>query len=143
MAPEVFFSVCYGQRAPPAAIQALHTFHPAVLDGFCRHRVQSAPYPGIVAEEGKSVRGIYATGLTEANMAKLTDYEGSEYALETVKVKLDGGEKAEGEVKETTTYVFLHPEELERVEWDFEEFREKQMKFWTRNGYCEGLMDGL
>ncbi|XWX02053.1 hypothetical protein V2A60_010085 [Cordyceps javanica] len=136
MAPEVFFSVCYGTKSPPAAIQALHTFTPAVLDGFCRHRVQYADYPGIIPEPGQSVRGVYVTGLTAANMQKLDDYEGREYRLDPVRVQLDGA--AEGEDKETKTYVYLHPKELEMREWDFEEFKRDRMKLWTRNGYCEG-----
>ncbi|KAM3458245.1 hypothetical protein MY5147_002404 [Beauveria neobassiana] len=139
MAPEIFFSVCYGTSSPPAAIQALHTFSPAVLNDFCRHRVQFADYPGIVPETGQSVRGIYVTGLTTANMQKLDHYEGSEYRLETVKVRLDGENKgAAGKEVETRTYVFLKPKELEKREWDFEEFKRDKMKMWTRNGYCEG-----
>lgn len=134
MAPEVFFSVCYGTKAPPAAIQALHTFAPAVLDGFCRHRVRYADYPGIVPQPGRSVRGLYVTGLTTANMQKLDDYESKEYRLDTVRVRLDGDE----EDTETRTYVFLFPKELEDREWDFEEFKRDRMKLWTRNGYCEG-----
>ncbi len=135
MAPEVFFSVCYGTKSPPAAIQALHTFTPAVLDGFCRHRVQYGDYPGIVPEAGQSVRGVYATGLTTANMQKLNDYEGNEYRLDTVRVRLDGAEAADTETK---TYVFLFPKQLEAGEWDFEAFKRDRMKLWTRNGYCEG-----
>ncbi|OAA43416.1 AIG2-like protein [Beauveria brongniartii RCEF 3172] len=138
MAPEVFFSVCYGTKSPPAAIQALHTFSPAVLDDFCRHRVQYADYPGIVPEPGQSVRGIYVTGLTTANMQKLDHYEGIEYRLETVKVRLDGVEEGASKEVETKTYVFLKPKELEKREWDFEEFKRDKMKLWTRNGYCEG-----
>ncbi|OAR00992.1 hypothetical protein LLEC1_05350 [Akanthomyces lecanii] len=134
MAPEVFFSVCYGTKSPPAAIQALHTFAPAVLGDYCRHRVQYADYPGIVPQAGASVRGVYVTGLTTANMKKLDDYEGSEYRLDTVKVRLDGDEQD----TETKTYVFLFPKELEDGEWDFEEFKRDRMKLWTRNGYCEG-----
>lgn len=135
MAPEVFFSVCYGEKAPPAAIQKLHTFADAVLDGFCRHRVQFADYPAILREEGQSVRGIYVTGLTDANMQKLDHYEGSEYVLEDVQVRLEsGGEK---EMKQTKTYVFLYPKDIEEKEWDFEAFKKDKLKFWTRNGYCE------
>lgn len=146
MAPEVFFSVCYGTKAPPAAIQALHTFTPAVLHDFCRHRVQYADYPGIIPESGHSVRGVYVTGLTSANMKRLDDYEGSEYRLDTVRVRLDrggegggGAEAQDGEEEvETKTYVYLRPKELEMREWDFEEFKRDRMKLWTRNGYCEG-----
>ncbi|PFH57460.1 hypothetical protein XA68_15034 [Ophiocordyceps unilateralis] len=88
MAPEIFFSVCYGTRRPPQPIRDLHTFTPAILDGHCRHRVQLADYPAIVPEKDHSVRGIYATGLTDANMHKLDLFEGDEYERVEVQVQL-------------------------------------------------------
>ncbi|KAF5002658.1 hypothetical protein FGRMN_196 [Fusarium graminum] len=137
MAPEVFFTVCYGDRNPPQVIKDMHTFTPAILEGYCRHRVQYADYPGVVAEKGHTVLGVYATGLTDANMNKLDIFEGSEYIKETVKVKLlnkDGTNPAKQEVKETSVYVYMKPEHLEKVEWDFEEFRKQKMQNWTRGG---------
>uniref|UniRef100_A0A8H7K8C2 Putative gamma-glutamylcyclotransferase n=1 Tax=Bionectria ochroleuca TaxID=29856 RepID=A0A8H7K8C2_BIOOC len=103
MAPEVFFTVCYGTSKPPQAYQAMHTFTPATLDGYCRHRVQFADYPGIIPEEGCSVRGVYATGLTDANMHKLDYFEGSEYKKVNVKVKLlkNEGERRSREKRRT------------------------------------------
>ncbi|KAM0264281.1 hypothetical protein ACHAQJ_000770 [Trichoderma viride] len=138
MAPEVFFSVCYGDREPPKAIQDLHTFTPAILDGYCRHRVRFADYPAIIAEEGHCVRGMYATGLTEANLQKLDDFEGNEYERINTKVRLlkwVGDKEVEGDLKEASVYVFLNADELEKREWDFEEFREKKMKLWTRGDW--------
>ncbi|KAM0435370.1 hypothetical protein ACHAPT_003464 [Fusarium lateritium] len=137
MAPEVFFSVCYGDKDPHKMIQELHTFTPAKLEGYCRHRVQWADYPGVVPEEGHTVLGVYATGLTDANIHKLDSFEGSEYTKKAVQVKLvkkDGDKTTEGEIKETTVYVYNNPNNLEKVEWDFEEFRKSKMQFWTRNG---------
>ncbi|CAH0059032.1 unnamed protein product [Clonostachys solani] len=134
MAPEVFYSVCYGTSKPPQAYQAMHTFTPATLDGYCRHRVQFADYPGIVPEEGCSVRGVYATGLTDANMQKLDHFEGSEYKKVNVKVKLvknEGGKEVEGEEKDAVVYVFLSAEDLDKVEWDFEHFRKEKMGMWA------------
>ncbi|KAL6691543.1 AIG2-like family domain-containing protein [Trichoderma pleuroticola] len=139
MAPEVFFSVCYGDKQPPQAIQDLHTFTPAILDGYCRHRVQYADYPAIVAEEGHCVRGMYATGLTEANLQKLDIFEGSEYKRINTKVKLlklEGEKEVEGEVKEASVYVFLNANDLEKREWDFEEFRQQKMQMWTRGDWA-------
>ncbi|EHK20061.1 uncharacterized protein TRIVIDRAFT_68637 [Trichoderma virens Gv29-8] len=139
MAPEVFFSVCYGDKQPPKAIQDLHTFTPAILDGYCRHRVQYADYPAIVAEEGHSVRGMYATGLTEANMQKLDIFEGNEYKRINTKVrllKMEGEKEVDGEVKEASVYVFLNPNDLEKREWDYEEFRQQKMKLWTRGDWA-------
>ncbi|KAH7008351.1 AIG2-like family-domain-containing protein [Ilyonectria destructans] len=135
MAPEVFFSVCYGDKNPPQVIKDMHTFTPAILDGYCRHRVQFADYPGIIAEEGHTVLGIYATGLTDANIEKLDYFEGSEYNRENVKVKLvkkDGDAISGGEHKETSVYVFNQPDFLEKKEWDFAQFRAEKMAYWTR-----------
>ncbi|KAM5516010.1 AIG2-like family protein [Fusarium oxysporum f. sp. phaseoli] len=137
MAPEVFFTVCYGNRDPPKAIKDMHTFTPAILDGYCRHRVESADYPAVVPEKGHTVLGIYATGLTDGNVDKLDMFEGSEYFKEKVKVKLlnkDGTAPEKGEAKETFVYVFNNPDHLEKGEWDFEEFRKSKMKNWTRAG---------
>lgn len=139
MAPEVFYSVCYGTTNPPDVIKSLHTFTPAILHGYCRHRVRFADYPGVIAEEGQSVRGIYATGLTDANMHKLDHFEGSEYELVKATVKLlgkaDGKEEAveTGEEREAGVYVFKYPDDLERAEWDFEYFRRQKMRTWIRD----------
>ena len=138
MAPEVFYSVCYGSSDPPDAFKSLHTLTPAVLHGYCRHRVKGADYPGVIAEEGHSVRGVFATGLTDANMDKLDRFEGSEYKRENVKVKLlekIDGEDVEGDEKDVIAYVFLYPEFLERVEWDFAEFRRDKLKQWARGDW--------
>lgn len=128
MAPEVFFSAVYGAMNPGKVFEDLHTFHPGVLDGYVRHRVKWADYPGIIPQEGESVRGVYATGLTEANMIKLDQFEGTEYVKETAKVRLvDTGEEVE-----TTVYVYQNPEELEAKEWDFEHFKREKLALWSR-----------
>ncbi|KAF5689422.1 hypothetical protein FDENT_4442 [Fusarium denticulatum] len=147
MAPEVFFTVCYGDRDPPKAIKDMHTFTPAILDGYCRHRVECADYPAVVPEKGHSVLGIYATGLTDGNVDKLDMFEGSEYFKEKVKVKVlnkDGTTPEKEETKETFVYVFDNPDHLEKGEWDFEEFRKSKMKNWTRAGlgFGEDIPEG-
>ncbi|KAG9250890.1 AIG2-like family-domain-containing protein [Emericellopsis atlantica] len=137
MAREVFYSVCYGQSDPPAAFKKMHTFSPALLEGYCRHRVQYADYPGIIAEEDHRVMGVYVTGLTDANMVKLDYFEGSEYKRQKVKVQLldaEDGKPVEGEEKEAVTYVYMDPKGLEHKEWDFEQFRKDKLRFWIRDG---------
>ncbi|KAF9768765.1 hypothetical protein IL306_013896 [Fusarium sp. DS 682] len=137
MAPEVFFTVCFNDRDPPQAIKDMYTFAPAILDGYCRHRVRWADYPAVVPEKGQSVLGIYATGLTDANIGRLDDFEGSEYFKEKVKVKVlnkNGTAPKKEVIKETFVYIFNNPEGLEKREWDFEEFRKSKMKSWTRGG---------
>ncbi|PHH92308.1 hypothetical protein CDD83_8022 [Cordyceps sp. RAO-2017] len=145
MAPEIFFSVCFGDPSPPKVIRELYTFTAAILDGYCRHCVQLADYPGIIPEQGRSVRGVYATGLTDANMEKLDHFEGSEYERVQVQVRLLGrkGDDAGGEEKKASVYVFRHPDDLERAEWDFEAFRRDKMESWTRQrwDYIDGTVD--
>lgn len=128
MAPEVFFSAVYGAMNPGKVFEDLHTFHPGVLDGYVRHRVKWADYPGVVPQAGASVRGVYATGLTDANMRKLDDFEGVEYVKEVAKIRLVDT----GEVREATVYVYQHPGELEEGEWDFEHFKREKLALWSR-----------
>ncbi|KAH8177247.1 gamma-glutamyl cyclotransferase, AIG2-like domain-containing protein [Sarocladium implicatum] len=138
MAPEVFFSVCYGDSNPPKVIQNLHTFIPAILHDHCRHRVRFADYPGVIPEPGHSVRGILATGLTDANVAKLDVFEGSDYLRKKTSIKLlkkENGKEVEGTAEEAWVYLFKDPEDLEKVEWDFEEFRREKMRNWTRGDW--------
>ncbi|KZL82071.1 aig2-like family protein [Colletotrichum incanum] len=145
MEPKVFFTVVQGNGNPPQAIKDLYTFTPAVLTGYTRHRVQFADYPGMIPEDGGSVLGIYATGLTDANVTKLDFFEGSEYEKKIVKVKVRGGEnggEGEEEQKEATAYIYKRPEFLERREWSFDEFRKDKMHVWTRESYVfEGCDD--
>ncbi|KAI0019633.1 AIG2-like family-domain-containing protein [Xylariomycetidae sp. FL0641] len=143
MAPEVFFTVCYRFSTEDVSIlKSLHQFQPALLHGYCRRRVKSADYPGITPDAGHEVRGTYVTGLTDANIYHLDRFEGDEYERKKVKVRLlskTGDDKGRGNVEgdevECEVYVFLHSDELEDREWDFEEFRTQKMKRWTREDY--------
>ncbi|KAL2760647.1 hypothetical protein ACRALDRAFT_1059578 [Sodiomyces alcalophilus JCM 7366] len=143
MDSRVFFRVVHGDSYPPEVIRNLYTFTPAILSDFCRHRVQSADYPGIIPEEGCTVRGIYITGLTDANVDKLDYFEGNEYERRTVKVRLlekvgddaTGEGRVEGEERTAETYVFLYPDRIERGEWDFEHFRRERLRYWAREEF--------
>lgn len=140
MEPRVFFRVTHGLSNPPDAIKALYTFTPAVLHGYCRHRVQGEDYPAIIAEAGQSVLGTFVTGLTDANVAKLDSFEGSEYDREDVTLKLvvkAGDAQGEGQVlgeeRKSTAYIFNNPERVEKGEWDFEHFRKEKLHKWARD----------
>jgi hypothetical protein len=142
MAPEVLFTVLYNTARPVDAIRQLHELTPAVLEGYCRHRVKFADYPGIIPEDNSSVLGLYVTGLTEANMQKLDYFEGSEYERTMVKVKLRRGSGDELKIEENKaySYVFLYPHRLEKGEWNFEQFHKEKMSRWTRADYIfEGV----
>ncbi|CAK7227394.1 hypothetical protein SBRCBS47491_006554 [Sporothrix bragantina] len=156
MAPEVFFTVCYRDGRPPAAIANGHVFRSAVLPGFTRHRVQNQEYPGIIEDDtpGACVRGMLVSGVTDGNQHHLDFFEGSEYERRTVEVVLDAAgdepkktetetetekDKDAAETKKETAmaqvYVFKYPDLLERREWDFEEFRREKMHKWSRAEY--------
>lgn len=141
MVPDVFFSVCFGTKNPAPPIQALYTFTPAILHGYCRRRVRGADYPGIIEDAARTVFGTYVTGLTRANMQRLDYFEGGQYERRTVVVKLlekvgdvKGEGNVEGEERRANVYVFLEESELEEREWDLEEFRREKMRYWTRGG---------
>ncbi|KAF5523888.1 Protein AIG2 C [Colletotrichum aenigma] len=141
MEPKVFFTVTQGDGKPAQAIKDLYTFTPAVLHDYTRHRVNKADYPGMIPEKGGSVLGIYATGLTDVNVMKLDFFEGGEYEKKVVTVKVRGADGKE-EDKPTTAYIYKRPENLDRREWSFEEFRKDKMHVWTRESYVfEGCDD--
>lgn len=124
MAPEVFYTVCFGGKDVPESITKLYTFTPAILHGYCRRRVRFAQYPGIIEDADHQVFGMFVTGLTRANMAKLDYFEGSQYVRKTVQVKLltkvgntKGEGNVEGEERSAEVYVFLDARELEDQEW--------------------------
>lgn len=71
MEPLVFFTICYNKKNPPDDIKARHTFKPAVLHDYCRHRLWGVDYPGMIEEPGKAVFGVVVDGITKANMEKL------------------------------------------------------------------------
>ena len=104
--------------------------------------MQYADYPGITLDPDHEVRGMYVTGLTDANMHHLDIFEGSDYVRKTVKARLltkvgddKGNGNVEGEEVECEVYVYLNKSSLEDREWDFEEFRTQKMKSWTREDY--------
>ncbi|KAH9909804.1 AIG2-like family-domain-containing protein [Xylariomycetidae sp. FL2044] len=143
MAAEVFFTVCYRSSVEDVAtLKGLHKFQPAILHGYCRRRVEYCDYPGIIPDPEHEVRGMYVTGLTDANMYHLDSFEGSEYERKKVKVRLlskVGDEKGQGNVEgeevECEVYVYKNPIDLEDREWDYKDFRENKMKNWTREDY--------
>ncbi len=124
MVPDVFYSVCYRSKDVPEAIAKLHTFHPAILRGYCRRRVKFADYPGIIEDKAHNVFGTFATGLTKANIAKLDYFEGSQYERRTVTVKLleesgdvDGEANVEEAERKAEAYVYLKKHGLEEKLW--------------------------
>lgn len=142
MAPEVFFTVCYRDHRPPAAIVKGHVFHSAILPGFTRHRVKYQEYPGIIEDDtpGACVRGMLVSGVTDGNQHQLDYFEGSEYERRTVEVVLDDGKdqavkSGKKKTAKAQVYVYKYHDNLERREWDFDVFRREKMHKWARADY--------
>ncbi|KAJ5689269.1 disease resistance protein Aig2 [Penicillium macrosclerotiorum] len=95
MAPQILHRVVHGHPDPEPWQKAMLRFQPAVLNGYRRHRVRGADYPGIVpatepsppgCSSVASVLGTLVSGLTDGDIHRLDMFEGSEYTRETVHV---------------------------------------------------------
>jgi len=142
MAREILYRVCYGPnqvgKDPVATMLAENlSIRPAILHNYCRHRVRDCDYPGIIPEKGQSVRGTYVTGLTDGDMYRLDTFEGSEYSKQKVKVEvLEDDSHSSGQEMEANTYVFTAGDDLlEKIEWNYDEFRAEKLHRWTGESY--------
>lgn len=137
MAPQVLYRVLFGLSKLPKAQREQLTIVPALLHSYCRHKVFMADYPGIIPQEGKSVLGVYVTGLDNRNISRLDTFEGGQYRRVKVKVRLLEGVHnmqiggTEGDEVEAETYVFKDKYDLMEEEWDFQEFVKEKMWRWT------------
>ncbi|TIA48337.1 hypothetical protein D6C79_04150 [Aureobasidium pullulans] len=140
MAKEVLFQVIFGTSTVSKYNIQTVTQTPAILHNHKRSRVQHCDYPGVIPSEGHSVRGTYVTGLTDGDIYRLDMFEGSQYELKTVRVRLlktEGDEatgegNVEGEEMETQTYIWIDDKErLEDKEWDYATFRKEKLHRWA------------
>jgi gamma-glutamylcyclotransferase (GGCT)/AIG2-like uncharacterized protein YtfP len=146
MAKEVLFNVIFGTSTVSRYNIQTVTQTPAILHDHKRSRVKYCDYPGVIPQEGHSVRGTYVTGLTDGDIYRLDMFEGSQYELQTVRVRLlksEGDEatgkgNVEGEEVETQTYIWTsNHESLEDKEWDYATFRKEKLARWS-GGEPEG-----
>jgi gamma-glutamylcyclotransferase (GGCT)/AIG2-like uncharacterized protein YtfP len=107
---EDIMSAVAGVRAAPCS---------ATLDGYRRHPVIGAEYPGMVARAGHQVRGVLYLDLPPAAWPRLDRFEGEEYERRIVEVVL-----ADGTVTRAWTYVFRDElaSRLGDGDWDFARF---------------------
>jgi hypothetical protein len=137
MSPQVLYRVLFGFAKPTKAKQHQLTIVPAILHSYCRHKVRMCDYPGIIPQEGKSVLGVYVTGLDDQNIWRLDIFEGYQYRRDKVKVKLleeaHGTEngRIEGQEVEAETYVFLDKDDLMDEEWSYDEFVKEKIHRWV------------
>lgn len=72
------------RRLPPSA------FVPARLSGYVRRRAAGKSYPILVRRRGGEVDGMVVGGLTAADAARLSAYEGPNYRVSMLPVRLQG-----------------------------------------------------
>lgn len=72
-------------RTPP------RPFRPAVLDGYLRVFRKGRSYPVLVPAGGESVPGRLVEGLGEGDARRLDAFEGPEYTLREIRVRLPRG----------------------------------------------------
>ena len=72
------------RRLPPSA------FQPAQLSGYVRRRAVGKTYPMVARRRGGSVIGAMVGGLTARDAARLAAYEGSNYRLASLAVRVKG-----------------------------------------------------
>ncbi|CCX09738.1 Similar to AIG2-like protein; acc. no. Q9FIX2 [Pyronema omphalodes CBS 100304] len=131
MAPEVLYRVIYGTNTPEKWQKANLKIVPAILHGYCRHQVQYADYPGIIAEDGKSVKGTYVTGLNGQDVRRLDLFEGTEYERIVVTANLIKSDGTDGKEVQAHSYIYKNEAGLVKQEWNFDEFVKDKMHRWT------------
>jgi len=133
MATPVLYRVIYGTVTPESWRNGSLRVRPALLPSYCRYHVKNADYPGVVPEDGKSVRGTCVEGLTRMDIWRLDTFEGIEYARKMVRVKiLDKKGNETGEEKEAATYEWTAGRgNLEDREWDFHHFVKEKLSEWV------------
>jgi hypothetical protein len=131
MAPEVLYRVIYGTTTPEKWQKANLKIVPAILHGYCRHQVQNADYPGIIAEDGKSVKGTYVTGLNGQDVRRLDLFEGTEYERIIVTANLIKSDGTDGKEVQAQSYIYKNEAGLVKQEWNFDEFVKDKMHRWT------------
>jgi len=77
-------AIVLGRRLPPSA------FEPATLGGFVRRRAAGKGYPILVPQRGGTVSGRVVGGLTAADAARLSAYEGANYRVSVLPVRMQG-----------------------------------------------------
>ncbi|MBW2383254.1 MAG: gamma-glutamylcyclotransferase [Deltaproteobacteria bacterium] len=114
---------------------------PATLPGHRRRIIRGEVYPGMVADEHTSVRGVLYEELTEDDLDSLDLFEGEPYQRERVSVVCAGA------AVEAFTYVLRseHARLLTEVAWDRDLFRDRHLSEFLdrwrefRSKLCSGL----
>uniref|UniRef100_A0A0E0LFB9 Putative gamma-glutamylcyclotransferase n=1 Tax=Oryza punctata TaxID=4537 RepID=A0A0E0LFB9_ORYPU len=118
------------KRVPPSS--------PAILPNFHRFNVKGRIYPAILPVQSKKVAGKVITGVTDAELHILDEFEDVEYVRRRVEITLADTSLT----MLADTYVWADAEDPNLYgEWDFEEWKRLHMKDFL--AMTNGFMDGL
>jgi len=92
----------------------------ASLEGYRRRVLVGERYPGIIRDPDESTHGTLYSGIDEAALSRLDEFESDYYRRETVSVRCGSGERVSA-----FAYVIASDQgyRLSREVWDIEAFR--------------------
>lgn len=91
---------------------------PASLTGYKRVYVAEATYPGIVQDPDSTVDGILARNVTAEEVERLNTFEGPDYDMHNVSVRVASGEQIE-----TRVFVPVPSLALTNTFWSLEDWQ--------------------
>lgn len=106
----------------------------AVLEGYGRHALREAPYPGIVPAPGSRTDGMLYRDVDPVALGRIDNFEDPLYRRETVRVRL-----AYGECLRAVTYVVRQDwrAALAPSGWDPDEFARRWHDAYVRAARAE------
>lgn len=152
MVPEILYRVCHNSETPKASLIAHLRSTPALLHDYSRRKVRYADFPGIIPQAAHCVLGTLVGGLSDRDVARLDDFEGSMYRREVVQVqaldaevfdadgvvreaemqKVRGMGEGERRMVQAETYVWcIGEDDLEKDEWLYADFRKEKLRSWV------------
>ncbi|MFO1119477.1 MAG: gamma-glutamylcyclotransferase family protein [Rhodospirillales bacterium] len=124
----------YGTLMDPLILSAVlrrpvdaRRLRPAMLAGFRRVLHRSATYPVLIADTTAEVDGILASGLTGRDARRLVAYEGSDYRLASLPVRVAAGGTVSAGV-----FLPVLGEVASTLLWDFGTWRRQYRKQFLR-----------
>jgi len=108
---------------------------PARLDGWRRHALAGATYPGAVATPGAAILGRVYFDVGADDLLRLDAFEGDEYRRDTVRLVLP---EPVGATSPAQVYAFLDGTRLRPHDWDAERFVREHMAGFVREHLGRG-----
>ena len=89
------------------------------LKGFSRRSIKGEIYPGIIADENGSIKGVVYRNVPDLAWSRLDRFEGEMYARQSVQIELVDGSYLPAAVYMVQPAFLSH---LEQTDWDVDNF---------------------